>query len=214
MPPYSVEFEKDSDEGLSADYLAIVAKALKTLVKTIKYQTRLELVDALKEKRVDLIPYDTQAANQDTELSLSIPYSLAQSVLISRRQAKFDRKLKSSRYRLMYAGDAELKALLQKRYPQAQITPAAPHLWAYTDTSLSEDTVFWSNSATQRFLSQLGLQNIILNGLSITQFAGKYARSRKTISGQKQTALRKLGLRSDLELFKFKEYFPSLDFSH
>lgn len=49
-----------------------------------------------------------------------------------------------------------------------------------------------------------------LDGLSITQFAGKYARSRKTISGQKQTALRKLGLRSDLELFKYKQYFTEL----
>lgn len=49
-----------------------------------------------------------------------------------------------------------------------------------------------------------------LDGLSITQIAGKYARSRKTISGQKQTALRKLGLRSDLELFKYKQYFNKL----
>ena len=49
-----------------------------------------------------------------------------------------------------------------------------------------------------------------LDGLSITQIAGKYARSRKTISGQKQTALRKLGLRSDLELFKYKQYFAEL----
>ncbi|MCT6591142.1 response regulator transcription factor [Pantoea dispersa] len=49
-----------------------------------------------------------------------------------------------------------------------------------------------------------------LDGLSITQIAGKYARSRKTISGQKQTALRKLGLRSDLELFKYKQYFTEL----
>lgn len=49
-----------------------------------------------------------------------------------------------------------------------------------------------------------------LYGLSITQIAGKYARSRKTISGQKQTALRKLGLRSDLELFKYKQYFNQL----
>lgn len=49
-----------------------------------------------------------------------------------------------------------------------------------------------------------------LDGLSITQIAGKYARSRKTISGQKQTALRKLGLRSDLELFKYKQYFSEL----
>ncbi len=49
-----------------------------------------------------------------------------------------------------------------------------------------------------------------LDGLSITQIAGKYARSRKTISGQKQTALLKLGLRSDLELFKYKQYFTEL----
>lgn len=46
-----------------------------------------------------------------------------------------------------------------------------------------------------------------LDGLSVSEIAVKYARSRKTISGQKQTALRKLGLRSDIELFKYKDYF-------
>ncbi|MDZ7277398.1 response regulator transcription factor [Pantoea eucrina] len=50
-----------------------------------------------------------------------------------------------------------------------------------------------------------------LDGLSITQIASKYARSRKTISGHKQTALRKLGLRSDLELFKYSEHFSHLN---
>ena len=37
----------------------------------------------------------------------------------------------------------------------------------------------------------------------------KFARSRKTVSGQKQAALRKLGLRSDIELFKYKDYFTN-----
>jgi DNA-binding NarL/FixJ family response regulator len=46
-----------------------------------------------------------------------------------------------------------------------------------------------------------------LDGMTIMQIAAKYSRSRKTISGQKQSALRKLGLRSDLELFKFRESF-------
>lgn len=49
-----------------------------------------------------------------------------------------------------------------------------------------------------------------LAGLSITQIAAKYNRSRKTISGQKQTALRKLGLRSDVELFRFKDLVAGL----
>jgi len=42
-----------------------------------------------------------------------------------------------------------------------------------------------------------------LNGMSVSQIAVKFKRSRKTVSGQKQSALRKLGLRSDNELFKY-----------
>ncbi|CUU23637.1 MULTISPECIES: response regulator transcription factor [Duffyella] len=48
-----------------------------------------------------------------------------------------------------------------------------------------------------------------LDGLSVTEIAVKFARSRKTVSGQKQAALRKLGLRSDIELFKYKDYFTN-----
>lgn len=49
-----------------------------------------------------------------------------------------------------------------------------------------------------------------LDGMSIFQISAKYARSRKTISSQKQTALRKLGLRSDMELFKYKDYLQDI----
>ena len=42
-----------------------------------------------------------------------------------------------------------------------------------------------------------------LDGLSVSQIAVKFKRSRKTVSGQKQSALKKLGLRSDSELFKY-----------
>jgi len=41
-----------------------------------------------------------------------------------------------------------------------------------------------------------------LDGLRITQIASKFSRSIKTISGQKQAAFRKLGIRTDAELFK------------
>lgn len=41
-----------------------------------------------------------------------------------------------------------------------------------------------------------------LEGMSVSQIAIKFLRSRKTISGQKQAALRKLNIRTDAELFK------------
>ncbi|VEB43026.1 Capsular synthesis regulator component B [Chromobacterium violaceum] len=40
-----------------------------------------------------------------------------------------------------------------------------------------------------------------LLGLSVSEIAVKFSRSIKTISNQKQSALKKLGLRSDNELF-------------
>ncbi|MEG0632618.1 response regulator transcription factor [Pseudomonas sp. WS 5412] len=43
-----------------------------------------------------------------------------------------------------------------------------------------------------------------LEGLSVIQVATKFSRSRKTISGQKQAAFRKLGIKTDTELFKLQ----------
>ena len=43
-----------------------------------------------------------------------------------------------------------------------------------------------------------------LEGLSVNQIALKFSRSKKTISGQKQAAFRKLGIRTDAELFKLQ----------
>ncbi|MCA1322978.1 response regulator transcription factor [Herbaspirillum sp. alder98] len=49
-----------------------------------------------------------------------------------------------------------------------------------------------------------------LEGMSVTQIAEKFARSVKTISGQKQSAFRKLGVRSDNELFKIQHQLADL----
>ncbi|MBZ6392450.1 MAG: response regulator transcription factor [Pantoea dispersa] len=44
-----------------------------------------------------------------------------------------------------------------------------------------------------------------LDGMTIVEISAKLKRSRKTISGHKQAGLRKLGLTSDLELFKYRD---------
>jgi len=49
-----------------------------------------------------------------------------------------------------------------------------------------------------------------LEGMSVTQIAEKFARSVKTISGQKQAAFRKLGVRNDNELFKIQHQLQDI----
>ncbi|EIM18973.1 response regulator transcription factor [Pseudomonas chlororaphis] len=49
-----------------------------------------------------------------------------------------------------------------------------------------------------------------LEGMSVSQIAHKFSRSMKTISGQKQSAFRKLGVRTDAELFKLEQSLKRL----
>ena len=49
-----------------------------------------------------------------------------------------------------------------------------------------------------------------LEGMSVSQIARKFSRSMKTISGQKQSAFRKLGVRTDAELFKLEQSLKTL----
>jgi DNA-binding CsgD family transcriptional regulator len=44
-----------------------------------------------------------------------------------------------------------------------------------------------------------------LDGMTILQISAKLKRSRKTVSGHKQSGMKKLGIQSDLELFKYRE---------
>lgn len=49
-----------------------------------------------------------------------------------------------------------------------------------------------------------------LEGMGVSEIALKFSRSMKTISGQKQAAFRKLGVRSDTELFKIQRNLDDL----
>ncbi|PLR26444.1 response regulator transcription factor [Pantoea endophytica] len=47
--------------------------------------------------------------------------------------------------------------------------------------------------------------NCYMEGMEIPEIAAKLKRSRKTVSGHKQSAMKKLGICSDLELFKYRK---------
>lgn len=54
---------------------------------------------------------------------------------------------------------------------------------------------------------ELEVIRCILEGMTVSAIALKFNRSLKTISGQKQSALRKLGIQSDHELFLLRDHF-------
>ncbi|MGX5079599.1 response regulator [Enterobacter mori] len=90
------------------------------------------------------------------------------------------------------------------RYQLAKIAEEDGEMKAYVQPGQAEESI----SAKIKTLTprEVEVLRCYLNGMSLSQIAIKFARHIKTISGQKQGALRKLGFRSDAELFLFKDH--------
>jgi two-component system capsular synthesis response regulator RcsB len=77
------------------------------------------------------------------------------------------------------AGETYLPPFLTKAVPTRPSSPLSPREWEVI--------------------------RCFLDGMSVSQIAAKFNRSLKTISTQKSTAYKKLGIQSDAELFKMRE---------
>lgn len=87
-------------------------------------------------------------------------------------------------------------------------------LMAMTPLSSSQDTIVTGGDFFQNGYDlsprEREVLRCCLDGMTVTQIANKFARSVKTISGQKQSAFRKLGIRNDGELFKIRQHLKDL----
>ncbi len=90
------------------------------------------------------------------------------------------------------------------RFQLARIAEEDGEMKAYVQPGKNDESV----STRMKTLTprEIEVLRCYLNGMSLSQIATKFARHIKTISGQKQGALRKLGFRSDAELFLFKDH--------
>lgn len=108
-----------------------------------------------------------------------------------------------------------LKAIRMVASDRMYLAPAVAKA-LHSPSQLAEDeTIFNGDEALARCSSELSprereVLRCCLDGLSVSQVAIKFSRSNKTISGQKQAAFRKLGIRSDTELFKMQSHLKGL----
>jgi two-component system capsular synthesis response regulator RcsB len=70
---------------------------------------------------------------------------------------------------------------------------------------LSPDNVKNATSLSALTAKEQEVIRCFLTGMTVTEIAEKFNRSLKTISGQKQSAMRKLGVKADHELFIIKD---------
>ncbi|WP_460055094.1 ATP-binding protein [Pseudomonas sp. S2_D06] len=83
-PPLDITANQKDYEGLSADYLDWLARALGVRVRVERYASQADALSALQRGEIDLVPRINHLETQYSDLRLSAPYAYDQAVLVSR----------------------------------------------------------------------------------------------------------------------------------
>ncbi|MBH2032992.1 MAG: transporter substrate-binding domain-containing protein [Pseudomonadales bacterium] len=83
-PPLDISAGQRDYEGLSADYLDVVARGLGVRVQINRYDSQQQALAALQQDEVDLVPRINHLEPTYADLLLTAPYAYDQAVLISR----------------------------------------------------------------------------------------------------------------------------------
>lgn len=83
-PPLDMTANQKDYEGLSADYLDVLARGLGVRLQVNRYASQQQALAALEQGEVDLVPRINHLEAVHAELLLSAPYAYDQAVLISR----------------------------------------------------------------------------------------------------------------------------------
>lgn len=86
-PPFDITNDGRNYEGITADYMKLISDSLHVKVEIIRFGSRAEAIDSLKNMKVDLLGTTDYFQEYDQELSMSVAYADYQPALVVRGNA-------------------------------------------------------------------------------------------------------------------------------
>ena len=160
-PPFDLTASARDYEGLTADYLGILASALDLPIKVQRFNSRLAAIKALEEGSIDLLGTSNGFEADNPQLLLSTPYAIDQPVLVTREgdSRSLPRDLAGLRLSLVhhYLPLDEVKAL----YPKAIIHSYPSTQNAINSVAFGQTDVFLGDTVSAHYMISKGhLKNI------------------------------------------------------
>ncbi|WP_439810605.1 transporter substrate-binding domain-containing protein [Bordetella bronchiseptica] len=120
IPPFDVTHD-ERYEGLTADYMAIIAHNLGVQAKVLRYPTREQAVSALESGQIDLVGTVNGIEGRQQSLRLSVPYAIDQPVLATPIGARRAPPPDLAGLRLAVDVNYLPRETLERIYPQATL---------------------------------------------------------------------------------------------
>ncbi|MFJ2366624.1 transporter substrate-binding domain-containing protein [Pseudomonas sp. NPDC087697] len=160
-PPFDLTISGHDYEGFTADYAGILEKSLGLPIKVRRYLDRDAAIQALENGEIDLLGTANGFEARHSNIALSAPYAIDQSVLVTREAEKrsLTEGLADMRLSMVYhyLPLDEVKAL----YPKAIITSYPSYQNAISAVAFDQADVFLGDTISTHFTINKGyLKNI------------------------------------------------------
>ena len=183
--PFDLTNNKDELEGITADYAALVAQALDINVEVRRYDTRDEVLEALKTGTVDFVGSANGYEAVDPELVLSHSYANDQPALVTRTgdSQSLSADLAGKKVAMLYhymQPDA-----VQAFYPRAELVLFGSTFEAIGAVAFGQADVYLGDAISSRYLiSKNHLNNVRMadfSALEVNPFGFAFTRENQRL---------------------------------
>ncbi|MGB3127232.1 MAG: transporter substrate-binding domain-containing protein [Pseudomonas sp.] len=204
--PFELTNNNDEIEGITADYARLVAQALNIEIEVRRYDTRDEVIEALKEGAIDLLGSANGFEAGDPQLVLSRSYANDQPVLVTRTgdSQSLSVDLAGKRVAMLYhymQPDA-----VQAFYPKATLEPYPSIFEAIGAVAFGRADVYLGDAITANYqINRNHLNNVQMADFSTLEsnaFAFALARNNTRLLRIINTALRAIPADEQMEILR------------
>ncbi|MEB0047325.1 MULTISPECIES: transporter substrate-binding domain-containing protein [unclassified Pseudomonas] len=167
-PPFDIVSNVTSSlEGISADFAVLMSDLLRVKIEVRRYDSRAEVIQALKSNEVDLLGTANGYEASDPGLELSVPYAEDQPTLVTRSSEtqKLAPDLAGKRVSMLY--HYLPVETVQAYYPKAEIKVYPSIISAVGAVAFDQADVFLGDSISANYL----INNDFLNNVQLVGFS-------------------------------------------
>lgn len=165
--PFDISGGSDYFEGLTADYAGLVSQLLQIDISVRRFDSRAEVIEALKNNQIDLIGTANAYEMADSQLAFSSPYALDTPVLVSRIDDNHPQESTAQTLRLAMLYHYQPLDVVQMQYPDAHVQLYSSTLGAIGAVAFGQADLYLGDAISTNYLINKNyLNNVYLKGFS------------------------------------------------
>ncbi|CRM50246.1 MULTISPECIES: transporter substrate-binding domain-containing protein [unclassified Pseudomonas] len=196
----------DELEGITADFAALVAQALNITIDVKRYDTRDEVIEALKTGAVDFVGSANGFEAADPELVLSRSYANDQPALVTRAGENQALKADLAGKRLAMLYHYMQPEAVQAFYPDARLLLFASTFEAIGAVAFGQADVYLGDAISTRYLiNKNHLNNVRMadfSALEVNPFGFAFAKDNTRLLGIINSALAAVPANQQMEILR------------